>query len=111
MKIAERIKEARLLRGMTQEELAKKIGVTKGAIANYENGVSVPKVEFLYPLMDALGIDANFVYGVSASDSSIAVSSHERDVVFAYRAHPEMQPAVDRLLGVEIEPAALPKQA
>lgn len=101
MKIAERLKEARLRLGMTQEELAKKIGVTKGAIANYENGVSLPKVEFLYPLMDALCIDANFVYGVSSSDASIQVTAHERKVVVAYRSHPEMQPAVDRLLGVE----------
>ena len=101
MKIADRLKEARLRLGMTQEELAKKIGVTKGAIANYENGVSLPKVEFLYPLMEALGIDANFVYGVSNADSSIAVTPHERKVIVAYRANPAMQPAVDRLLGVE----------
>jgi transcriptional regulator with XRE-family HTH domain len=34
--IGKRIKEARLNLGLTQEELAEKIGVTKGAIANYE---------------------------------------------------------------------------
>lgn len=90
--------------------MQKKIGVTKGAIANYENGVSVPKVEFLYPLMAALGVDANFVYGVSNSDSSMDVNPHERNVIVAYRAHPEMQPAVDRLLGVE-EAFAQEKQA
>lgn len=110
MKISDRLKEARLRVGMTQEELAKIIGVTKGAIANYENGVSVPKVEFLYPLMAALGVDANFVYGVSSSESSIDVSLHERKVIVAYRTHPEMQPAVDRLLGVE-EAVAQEKQA
>ena len=31
-----RIKEARIQKGFTQEYLAKKIGVTKSAIANYE---------------------------------------------------------------------------
>lgn len=111
MKISDRLKEARIRAGMTQEELAKKIGVTKGAIANYENGVSVPKIEFLYPLMEALGIDANFVYGVSSPDSSIPVTPHERQMLIAYRAHPEAQPFVDKLLGVDPEPAALPKQA
>lgn len=35
------------------------------------------------------------------------VTDHERDVILAYRAKPDMQPAVDRLL--EITPA-LPKQ-
>ena len=43
MGIGKRIKEARNALNMTQEELAKKLGVTKGAIANYENETSHPK--------------------------------------------------------------------
>ena len=35
MSIGSRIKELRIKNKITQEELAKKIGVTKGAIANY----------------------------------------------------------------------------
>ena len=110
MKICDRLREARLRAGLTQEDLAKLVGVTKGAIANYENGVSVPKVEFLYPLMSVLGIDANFVYGVESPDNSMPVTPHERKVMIAYRANPAMQPAVDRLLGVE-EAEAQEKQA
>ena len=62
MSISTRIKEARIRKGLTQEELAKKIGVTKGAIANYENQVSVPKVNIMYKLFEALDCDANFLY-------------------------------------------------
>ena len=62
MSIGSRIKELRTNRGITQEELAQKIGVTKGAIGNYENGVSSPKIELMYKLFDALDCDANYLH-------------------------------------------------
>lgn len=62
MSIGFRIKEARKSLGITQTTLAEKIGVTKGAIANYENEVSVPKVDLLYKLMQVLNVDANYLY-------------------------------------------------
>ena len=62
MSIGSRLKEARQMAGMTQEELAKAVGVTKGAIGNYESEVSSPKEVILIKLMEILHIDANFVY-------------------------------------------------
>lgn len=62
MSIGSRIKEARKHRSLTQEELALSIGVTKGAIANYENEVSVPKIDLLIKLMQTLDVDANYLY-------------------------------------------------
>ena len=38
MGMSERIKERRLLIGLTQEELAQRLGLQKSAIAKYENG-------------------------------------------------------------------------
>ena len=38
MKIGEKIKKARNLKGMTQEELGRIVGVQKSAIAKYESG-------------------------------------------------------------------------
>ena len=62
MSIGSRIKELRIKRGLTQEELARQIGVTKGAVANYENEVSSPKIELMYKLFDALQCDANYLH-------------------------------------------------
>lgn len=62
MSMGSRILEARTRKGLTQESLAEKIGVTKGAIANYENSFSFPKVDILFKLFDALDVDANFLY-------------------------------------------------
>lgn len=52
----------RIRQNMTQEELARIIGVTKGAVANYENEVSSPKSDLMYRLFDALECDANYLY-------------------------------------------------
>lgn len=38
MEVGDLIKEARLAKGLTQEELGKLVGVQKSAIAKYENG-------------------------------------------------------------------------
>lgn len=62
MGIGKRIKEARLNRGLTQEDLARMLGVTKGAVANYENEVSHPKEPVMYALIDALGVEPNFLF-------------------------------------------------
>lgn len=62
MSIGQRLKEARLSRHMTQEDLARAVGVTKGAIGNYETEVSSPKESILIKLMEVLHIDANFLY-------------------------------------------------
>lgn len=62
LSIGSRIKEARNNLKLTQEELAKSIGVTKGAIANYENEVSIPRIELLYKLFSNLKCDANYLY-------------------------------------------------
>lgn len=62
MSVGSRIKQARKALSLTQEELASAIGVTKGAIANYENEVSVPKMDLLIKLMQTLEVDANYIY-------------------------------------------------
>jgi len=62
MSIGLRIKEARERTGMMQVDLAKIIGVSKGAIGNYESDYSSPKDEILYKLMAALNVDANYIF-------------------------------------------------
>lgn len=62
MGIGKRLKDARLAKGFTQLDLAKKIGVTSGAIGNYENETSHPKTGILLKLFEALEVDANYLW-------------------------------------------------
>lgn len=89
MSVGSRIKEARKKINLTQEELADLIGVTKGAVANYENEVSTPKIEILYKLFGALKCDANYLYqddmmqNVDVKDERYSVS--ETEIIKKYR--------------------------
>lgn len=57
MYVGDLIKKARLEKGLTQEELAEKVGVKKSAVAKWENGrVSEIKRSNLKNLADALGL-------------------------------------------------------
>lgn len=89
MSIGSRIKERRTQLHITQEHLADQIGVTKGAIANYENEVSTPKNALMYKLMDALDCDANYLHQDNMKASTFeAVSTPEEfhKLIRKYRA-------------------------
>ena len=69
MKIGDVIKQARIQKGYTQEELAELVGVQKSAVAKWENGrVSEIKRSNLYGLAQALGISPTSLVGDSESD-------------------------------------------
>lgn len=102
MPFGNRLKEARLMKGMTQEELAQAIHVTKGAIGNYESEVSSPKETILIKLMEVLDVDANFLFQdlVDIRPASI-LSKEENELVNAYRAADlSIQAAVRKLLDI-----------
>ena len=57
MDIGQKIKQARIAKGLTQEELGKIVGLQKSAIAKYENGRVVNiKRSTLQKLAQALGL-------------------------------------------------------
>lgn len=89
MGIGKRIKEAREAAGLTQKELAIKIGVTTSAITNYETEISHPKESVMYSLMNALNIEPNFLFqdcvDVSSSEP-MHLSFDESKHIEKYRA-------------------------
>ena len=70
MSFASRLRQAREQSGLTQQDLAEKLGVTKSAIGNYENGVSSPKWDVLLKIFDVLQVEPNFLYQDSFSFDS-----------------------------------------
>lgn len=67
MSFSSRLRQAREQANLTQQDFAKKLGVTKNAISNYENGVSSPKWDVLLKIFDVLKVEPNFLYQDSFS--------------------------------------------
>lgn len=60
------IREARQLKGITQEQLAKMLGITQGAVAQWENGLTHPSFEMLPKVAEALGLTVDELIGKKA---------------------------------------------
>lgn len=62
MSFGNRLQERREELNMSRSELAKKLGVTQGAIWNYETGVSSPKETIMLKMFDVLGVEPNYLF-------------------------------------------------
>ena len=62
MKFGEKVRNERNRLGLSQDELAEKIGVTRRVISSYENDSSRPRgTERYNKLADALGVNINYL--------------------------------------------------
>ena len=65
--IHERIYELRRQRGLSQEQLAEKIGVSRQTVSKWESGASVPELEKLIALSHCFEISVDTVIGSTSS--------------------------------------------
>ena len=61
--IAKIIKELRSERGLSQQALAKVIGVSQKAIDYWERGVNEPKASYIILLADYFNVSADYLLG------------------------------------------------
>lgn len=62
-----RIKELRKEYGMTQDDIAKKLGLTRSAISSYERGRLEPTFQNIIKLADMFDVSAKYLMGLSIS--------------------------------------------
>lgn len=70
--------------GMSQKELAKRLGVVPSRISNWETGQNCPTIDILFEVCDILNVSINDIYGVYP-DSNLALSYDEQAIVKKYR--------------------------
>ena len=97
--IGNRIRKYRKEIGMTQQQLAERLHVTKSRIANWEQGINRPDADILSDICRTLRVSPSELLDVHLTDD--VMSDHEKLVIRAYRAKPELCPAVDILLGLD----------
>ena len=57
MDVGQRIRQLRMLNGLTQEELASRCELTKGFLSQLENNLATPSLPTLMDIVEALGTD------------------------------------------------------
>ena len=61
MEIGEKIRSLRLKLGLTQEELAEKIGVTRQALSKWEVNAALPDTKNVVALAKLFGVTADYL--------------------------------------------------
>lgn len=66
-----RIRQVRKKQGVSQEKLAKSLGITRQAISQYEIGNRKPDIETWQKLADFLGVSVSYLQGTAFNETDI----------------------------------------
>ena len=77
MSIGKNIAKYRKAKGLTQEELGAKLGVTNQAVSKWESEVSMPDVMLLPEIVTALSITLDDLYGIAKEPEKISCSADD----------------------------------
>lgn len=88
MSFGNRLKARREALGITQPQLAEMLGVSKGAIGNYETDANSPKATILYKVFDVLKCDANYLFQDEMNDlyKDTATPEEFENIIKKYRS-------------------------
>lgn len=91
--VSKKIKDLRLEMGLTQKDLAQKIGSTSKNIWAYENNIATPPADILIKLADFFNCSVDYLLGRADDLGTIAISpspaleltADERELVETFR--------------------------
>lgn len=63
-----RIKELRLNRKMSQEELGRRVGRSKSVISSYENNLKIPPVDILVQFASIFNVSLDYLVGLDKTE-------------------------------------------
>ncbi len=86
MEIGNKIKNLRTRRGVTQEELASKLGITAQAVSKWENGAASPDIALLPALSAYFGVTIDELFALSDDTRMERIQNMLWDVRFLQEA-------------------------
>jgi transcriptional regulator with XRE-family HTH domain len=96
MRVGQRIKRQRLLKGITQEELANKLNVNIRTVGNWEIGKNKMDVERLAEVAQLLDITVSELLDVEPP-----ANEDEMEIIRHLRRKPELLPVIRKLLDLD----------
>lgn len=70
------LKDARTDVGLTQKQLAQKIGISQQSYSDYENGRTFPDATTLIELANALNVSIDYLLGRTDDLGAVVISNH-----------------------------------
>jgi transcriptional regulator with XRE-family HTH domain len=98
--VGKRVRHRRWMVGMTQQQLAEKVGIKFQQIQKYETGMNRVSASRLWDIADALGVPVSFFFegleeqtsgGAGVGHADIMVDKEALELVRSYYAIPETQ--------------------
>lgn len=99
--LAERLKQLRAEKGMTQVQLAQMLGVSKGTVAMWETSKRKPSFEILSKLSDIFDRRMDYILGYSDDASSPQPTEEELDQLGSWAAEDSMRETVMQYLRLD----------
>ena len=92
-----RIKNERLKRGMSQQQLGDLLDVTKVSICGYENGTRTPTMETFLKMVEILEVEPDYLLGrdvniICEEDETYVrkISKIDLDIIEEIKKHPKL---------------------
>ena len=75
-----RLKELRVSENLSQNEIAKQIGLKQFTYSNYETGVTEPKIQTLIDLADYYGVSLDYLVGRNFNNEFGYITEKDRSL-------------------------------
>lgn len=108
-RIAEMLKQYRKINHLSVSDVAeylrtKNVDIAIKTIYGWESGQTQPSADNLMHLCRLYKIqDILATFGYQTSPDNLTLSNKERQLIYSYREHPELQKAIDKLLDMKEE--------
>lgn len=97
MLIGKRVKEARIKKGLSQQQVADALNVSKVSVCGYEKGTRTPSLEIFVELVEFLELDTDYALGkdksvVSDNEGtySVKVANEDLAIIKSLKKHREL---------------------
>lgn len=102
MNIGERIKQARLEKGLDQLALCEKLSIEQSTLSNYENGRRIPKPDMIVKMADIFGVSTDYLLGKTDmrtpngySSATTAISNTDKHATLTSKDHIEIDEYIE----------------
>lgn len=82
--IADKIKQLRTSRGMTQTDLAKKLNITRSSVNAWEMGISTPSTAYLVELSTLFHVSTDYLLGLDNTSTLDISNLSEQEIKIVY---------------------------